>query len=91
MSTIINSSNMVINQMAKMDKLMILKVNSTEFILLHPNDRVKKGKLPFDTSFNLVTKTEFIATLDTVDHKGDWLSLMLADMLRTKILPTINA
>ncbi len=87
----INTAEMQVNQVALlMDTITIVKVNETEFILIGDKDKIKKGKLPFDTDVELKDKSTLQQAVLQAQHQGDWYSLMLSSMLTQRILPQIN-
>lgn len=91
MSTQINTADMQVNQIAKlMDEITIVKLNESEFILARKGDKLKKGKLPFDTDVTLLNKSDLEQAVLEANHQGDWMSMMYSELIRTKVLPEIN-
>ena len=89
-SQVINTSEMKVNDKVKMNDLIMLKINESEFILMMPGDKIKKGKLPFNLALPVASKEDVLSTLLRVNHQSDWYSMMLSEMIREKIIPQLT-
>ena len=89
-SQVINTSEMKVNDKVKMNDLIMLKINESEFILMMPGDKVKKGELPFELTLPVASKEDVLSTLLRVNHQSDWYSMMLSEMIREKIIPQLT-
>ena len=87
----INTADMQVNQVAKlMDKITIVKLNESEFILAMKGEKIKRGELPFHTDVTLLTKSDLEKAVLEANHQDDWMSMMYSEMVRTEILPKIQ-
>lgn len=80
-------SEMIPGQMTKMDKLVILALNDKDFLFVLPGHKIKRTS---DTTLDLdlpeATKEEMKNALNGVEHNSDWMSLMHAELIKTKFL-----
>jgi hypothetical protein len=79
-------SQVPVNAFCKWDKLFIFKINERESVFVLDGTEIKKGEPPIDLPVEPSTKVEFLDALKKVDHKGDWYSMMLGEM----VVDTIN-
>lgn len=87
----VNTEDMQVNDILLiMDGMVIIQLNETEKLFLYKGDKIKRGKMPFETSGNEGSIKDLEEVLKTINHKDDWMSLMYAEMIRTKIIPEIE-
>ena len=72
-------------QFVKFDSLIMLRLPNGEFDCAMPNEKLKSGKFELDVSVQLATKEEFINAVNSADHKGDWYSLLLKELMLDRV------
>jgi len=77
-------SEVKIHQFVKINELVLLKLPNGEFDLALPGEKLKSGAMQLDVNVELATKEEFIEAVCKADHKDDWYSLMLKEVMLKK-------
>lgn len=68
-------------QIVAFDKLIMHKLPNGNFDCALPGDKLKSGKMTLDITVSLSSKEEMIKAINAADHKGDWYSLLLKELM----------
>ncbi len=78
-------SELMPNQFAKMDDLIIMKLPNGEFDCAMPDAKLTSGTFPIDITVKPSTKEEFINAVNKANHDNDWYSLLLKDIMLKRV------
>jgi hypothetical protein len=80
-------SEMKPGDIASFDKLVILAINDTDKMYVLEGAQIKRsGIITVDITVEPSDPGTLLSTLDVVDHKGDWISMMHADFIKQQVI-----